>query len=273
MAAAAYRDDPWRRVPWLLPSAAGITLLALIGFLKLLAGPPFVTPPAPALEVEVVELAPSPLRAPPAPPPPPASEPPPLAMEPPPPPPLPQSPPPPAPDPPVLQALPPPPLTANPEPALAADTKLPPPPPITPVKPPPPPPRLAAQPQRAAPRPPAAASSPPLAAAPVPPSPAPAPAVASLPPNGGNMGARAIYQPLPEIPAELRRRAIDLVAVARFRVAANGSAEVELIEAAPDAALNRALVETLKKWRFFPAMEAGKPVASTLEIRIPISVR
>lgn len=87
------------------------------------------------------------------------------------------------------------------------------------------------------------------------------------------MGARAIYQPLPEIPAELRRRAIDLVAVARFRVAANGSAEVELIEPTPDAALNRALVETLKKWRFFPAMEAGKPVASTLEIRIPISVR
>jgi protein TonB len=87
------------------------------------------------------------------------------------------------------------------------------------------------------------------------------------------MGARALYQPLPEIPEELRRRALDLVAVARFRVAANGSAEVELIQPTPDAALNRALLDTLKKWRFFPAMEGGKPQASTLEIRIPISVR
>jgi protein TonB len=87
------------------------------------------------------------------------------------------------------------------------------------------------------------------------------------------MGARALYQPLPEIPEELRRRAIDLMAVARFRVAANGSAEVELIEPTPDAALNRALLETLKRWRFFPALEGGKPQASTIEIRIPISVR
>jgi periplasmic protein TonB len=87
------------------------------------------------------------------------------------------------------------------------------------------------------------------------------------------MGARALYQPLPEIPEELRHRAMDLVALARFRVAANGSAEVELVQPTPDAALNRALLDALKKWRFFPAMDAGKPVASTLEIRIPISVR
>jgi protein TonB len=87
------------------------------------------------------------------------------------------------------------------------------------------------------------------------------------------MGARAIYQPVPEIPEELRRRAIDLVAVARFRVAANGSAQMELIQPTPDPALNRTLLETLTKWRFFPAMEQGKPVASTIDIRIPITVR
>jgi protein TonB len=243
MAAAVFRDDPWRRVPWLLPLAAGLTLLSLVGFLKLLAGPPFVAPPAPAVEVEVVELAPSPAapRAPPARPPP-AAEPP-VALEPPPPPPL-------------LQSTPPPPRPVlEPEPAPVA-------------KPVPPPPPHPARPQRTAP-----SLTPPVAAAPAAPSPAPAPPVASAPPNGGNMGARALYQPLPEIPEELRRRAVDLVAVARFRVAANGSAEVELIEPTPDAALNRALLETLKKWRFFPALEGGKPRASTIEIRIPISVR
>jgi len=240
MTAAALRDDPWRRVPWLLPAAVGLTLLSLWGFLKLLAGPPFVTPPAPAVDVDVVELAPSP-STPRAPPPPPAAEPPPVALEPPSPPPLIESAPPPKPE---------------PDPAPAPT-----------VKPTPPPPHQA-RPQRIAP-----SASPPAAAAPAAPGPAPTPPVARAPPSGGNMGARALYEPLPEIPEELRRRAIDLVAVARFHVAANGSAEVELIEPTPDAALNRALLDTLRKWRFFPALEGGKPQASTIEIRIPISVR
>ena len=102
--------------------------------------------------------------------------------------------------------------------------------------------------------------------------PTPAPPVATAPASGGNTGARALYQPLPEITEELRRRAIDLVAVAPFHVAATGSADVEL-QPTPDAALNRALLDTLKKWRFFPALEGGKPQASTIKIRIPISVR
>jgi protein TonB len=87
------------------------------------------------------------------------------------------------------------------------------------------------------------------------------------------MSARVIYKPMPEIPEALRHRTMDLVAVARFRVAAGGSAEVELTEPTGDPDLNRALIETLKRWRFFPAMQAGKPVASTIEIRIPISVK
>jgi protein TonB len=113
-----------------------------------------------------------------------------------------------------------------------------------------------------------------------------APAQASLPPragspgdatggsrDGGRMSARAIFKPLPEIPEGLRRRNIELVAVARFRVAANGSALVELIEPTTDPELNRELLETLRRWRFFPAVQDGKPVASNLDIRIPISVK
>jgi len=235
MAAATFRDDPWRRMPWLLPVAAGLALLSLMGFLRLLSGPPLVVPVAPAIDVEVVELAPSSpaARSPPAPPP--AAEPPPLAME-----------PPPAPA--LLQSLAPP----APKPEAVPEAKSAPRP---------------ARPRRAAP------SSPPVAAVPAPQSPVPAPPVASAPPSGGNMGARALYQPLLEIPEDLRRRAINLVAVARFRVSVNGSTEVELIEPTPDPSLNRALVETLRKWRFFPAMESGKPVASVVDIRIPVSVR
>ena len=46
--------------------------------------------------------------------------------------------------------------------------------------------------------------------------------------GGGNTGARAISQPLPEIPEALRHRSIEIIAVALFKVAANGSAQVEL---------------------------------------------
>jgi protein TonB len=87
------------------------------------------------------------------------------------------------------------------------------------------------------------------------------------------MGARAIYRPLPEIPDALRRHSVELVALARFRVAVDGSAQVELIEPTSDPDLNRALLESLKRWRFFPAMQNGKPVASSVDIRIPVSVK
>ena len=87
------------------------------------------------------------------------------------------------------------------------------------------------------------------------------------------MGARAIVSPLPEIPESLRRRNLELVAVARFRVDANGSAQVELTQPTSEPDLNRALIESLRRWRFFPAMRDGKPVDSVVDIRVPISVR
>lgn len=87
------------------------------------------------------------------------------------------------------------------------------------------------------------------------------------------MGARALYKPLPEIPEALRRRTLELVAVARFRVAVDGSATVELIEPTSDPQLNRILLDKLRTWHFFPATEQGRPVVSSLDIRIPISVQ
>jgi protein TonB len=87
------------------------------------------------------------------------------------------------------------------------------------------------------------------------------------------MGARALYKPMPEIPDALRRRSLELVALARFKVAADGSAQVELIEPTSEPDLNRALLDALKRWRFFPAMQDGKAVASSVDIRIPVSVK
>lgn len=87
------------------------------------------------------------------------------------------------------------------------------------------------------------------------------------------MGARAIVRPLPQIPDELREDAFNAVAVARFQIAADGSATFELLKPTSNPHLNRLLLEKLKEWRFFPAMRDGKPVASTQEIRINLEVK
>ena len=220
------RDDPWQRLPWLLPLALLVTALSQMGFLLLLR-PPSATPAAPRpVSVQVVELpvTVSPPTARPA-------------------------------APPVRK----PPPTRRPEPSPPRPT----PPPVET--------RIAT-----VPAPPATASPGPLAG-----SSTQAP-VAALPPVRGpegppggtdTMSARAIYKPMPEIPESLRHRTVELVAVARFRVTAGGSAQVELTGPTGDPDLNRVLLETLKRWRFFPAMQAGKPVASTIDIRIPISVK
>ena len=241
MSAGLLRDDPWRRLAWELPAALVLLLVSLAGFLHLLAEPgtlPTPAPPAP-MEVDLVELpSPTPAAVPPAPEPPP----PPMAQP---------EPPPPLPLPEVSEDEPPPP---PPEPAAAAQPEAPPPKP----RPPSPRARPPAPPQTAA-VPSAATAAPPTTSTATAPS--------------GNMGARALFKPMPEIPEALRHHALDLTALARFRVAASGAAEVELVEPTPDPTLNAALLETLKRWRFFPAMENGKAVASTIDIRIPITVR
>lgn len=86
-------------------------------------------------------------------------------------------------------------------------------------------------------------------------------------------GARAISQPIPQIPEELRQDALSTSAVARFHVAPDGTTTAELIKPTPNPKLNRLLLTTLKNWRFFPAMKDGKPVASTEEIVIKIQVK
>jgi protein TonB len=78
---------------------------------------------------------------------------------------------------------------------------------------------------------------------------------------------------LPRIPDELRDAAMQMEALARFDIKPDGSAIVELVQPTQNPALNRIILETLKTWRFFPAMEDNSPVASTQEIRIQLQVR
>jgi protein TonB len=265
--AARFQDDPWRRLPWVAPLAVLLTILSQMMFLSVLQEP--APHPRPlSVDVRVVEL-PAEIREPP---PPPVRKP--------------EPPPPPKPSPPRLEPktapAPTPPPRAQPEvkplpapvpqaaPELPKDVSSPPAQAMSEPS------RIVASspaaPQQPSARGPANASAPATTAL-VPPRPSVSGTPGGTGLGGGKMGARAIYQPLPEIPEALRHRNFEVVAVARFRVAASGSAQVELIEPTGDPDLNRALLDSLRRWRFFPGMEDGKPVTSTVDIRIPISVR
>jgi len=229
-------DDAHARLVWIVPAAVLLSFAALYGFLRLALERPAQPPVSRPATVNVIVLPAAPAQQP-----------------------QPAAPP---------QAAPPP-AAPPPEPAKPAETVPPTPLPEAIPLPKQPPPRLRpAEPRRETPP-----APPPAPAAEAAPAPASPPASAnSAAPAGGNMSARAIYQPPPEIPEALRRQKMDLVAVARFRVAVDGRATVELIQPTPEPVLNRALLEKLQTWRFFPAMAGGKPVASVLDIRIPISV-
>jgi periplasmic protein TonB len=86
-------------------------------------------------------------------------------------------------------------------------------------------------------------------------------------------GARAIYAPKPVIPDTLREEAFETVAVARFKVSNDGQVEVTLTKPTENPQLNELLLETLKQWRFFPAMKSGVAIDSQFDLRIPVSVQ
>jgi protein TonB len=78
---------------------------------------------------------------------------------------------------------------------------------------------------------------------------------------------------MPQIPDDLRALAFKSSALARFHIAVDGSAEVELAKPTPIPRLNRILLDTLKKWRFMPAIKNGQAVSSTEEILDKIEVK
>jgi len=88
-----------------------------------------------------------------------------------------------------------------------------------------------------------------------------------------SLGARAIYSPTPKIPDDLREEAFQAVAVAHFEVSYDGSVKVTLAQPTPDPRLNQILLDTLKQWRFFPAMKGGVAIESAFDLRIPITVQ
>jgi len=87
------------------------------------------------------------------------------------------------------------------------------------------------------------------------------------------VGARAIYAPTPVIPDDLREDVMETEAVARFNVSFDGVSEVTLEKPTSNPRLNQVLLDTLKQWKFFPAVKNGVAIPSSFEVRIPISVQ
>jgi periplasmic protein TonB len=87
------------------------------------------------------------------------------------------------------------------------------------------------------------------------------------------VGAHAIYAPTPVIPDDLREDVMQTEAVARFNVSFDGVSEVTLEKPTSSPRLNQVLLETLKQWKFFPAVKNGVAIPSSFEVRIPITVQ
>jgi len=61
-------------------------------------------------------------------------------------------------------------------------------------------------------------------------------------------------------------------ATARFQIAVDGSITVALVKPTQNPRLNRLLLETLKTWRFMPAIKDGNPVPSVEVMVIRLNV-
>ncbi len=89
----------------------------------------------------------------------------------------------------------------------------------------------------------------------------------------GGDGPQAVYAPTPTIPDDMRDEVMQVIAVARFEVSRDGTAKVSLLSATNYSELDDIILDTLKQWRFKPAMSNGVPIDSVADVRLLISVK
>jgi periplasmic protein TonB len=250
--AIRFRDDPWSRLPWLVPAALILTLLSQIGFLSLLRQPANQSAVPRPVDVQIVELPVT--MTPPAPPPPARRPPPPVK---------PRAEPLPRPTPPQPEARvelprdPTPPAAEEPmaqAPAAAATVPV----PATPAA----PGTVVGPPTQA-----------PVAALPSPPAPQAAPPSAQIParitqparPRGG-------YQVRPAYPAAARQARAEGTTLLRVHIRADGTIDdVQVSRSAGHAALDEAAAAAVTRWRFEPARSGSEAVA--VWVLIPFEFR
>ena len=90
--------------------------------------------------------------------------------------------------------------------------------------------------------------------------------------NGGS-GPHAIYAPLPTIPDDMRDEVMRASAVVRFHVYCDGSAQVTLVTSTDYSELDDLILDTLRQWRFAPALRDGVKIEADAEVRLLVTVQ
>lgn len=91
-------------------------------------------------------------------------------------------------------------------------------------------------------------------------------------PIGETRNSIAIYQPVPQIPESLRTQVLKTFVRARFYIAPDGTAQVTLLTGSGSLELDQLTLETLRQWRWKPALRDGIPVPSTEQLKIEFEV-
>jgi len=103
---------------------------------------------------------------------------------------------------------------------------------------------------------------------PPPPPPPPPPR-----PKGETREAVALTSPVPQIPDSLRSESLKTFIRARFDIAADGTAQVTLLTSSGSAELDQLTLQTLRQWRWKPALQNGVSVPSIERLRIEYEVQ
>ena len=77
-----------------------------------------------------------------------------------------------------------------------------------------------------------------------------------------------LFQPLPEIPFDMRSEAFSTKIIAKFYIEKDGSvSDVELLEILHNPRLNLLLLKSLKKWRFEPS---GQSLTQVINVKFAV---
>jgi protein TonB len=105
---------------------------------------------------------------------------------------------------------------------------------------------------------------------PTPPPPVPKPI---LEPVGPTKNAQPSSQVYPDIPEDLTSEDYKSSVRVKVDVAADGSFTVSLVTSSGKMEVDQRVLDALKRWKWKPALQNGKPIASTLRFRFNFEVQ
>jgi TonB family protein len=84
--------------------------------------------------------------------------------------------------------------------------------------------------------------------------------------------AEIISSPQPAIPSQVQEEGCSASCVARFSIEPNGKVQVKLLTSSGSDEIDDITLNTLRRWKFKPAMLDGKPVASTRRVKVEFEI-